>query len=457
MTRLPLALLFASTFAFGACKDGTDDGGGFGEQDPWRDSWQTVVDGAVLPTGCPDGENGCPCGTGDSCDEGVCGAASTGTEYCLGSGGTKGKKGNECDDGTCDPGLTCVLFPDFGAEGCVDENDAVSALTIGGRQVDDNFMNRGDVEVYFDGPEGQITVELRRFTFAPNKSEAQKNWDRLHAWNYSSTVAAPAEKMPEEDCSSAFRNGCQIRVWYDGLTQPVRDGADIRVILPPSYTGQLGIETEDNIAEDAYPDRGDVRVKGWRGQLLEVELDSGNVDIEMAEDTLSAPICGEAANTACDEFVDPDTMEPAAWSLDCGCTEFGKIQVDSRPERASNITVDVPSGLWGTTRMENSQAGLTKDSDPVCLATPDCGGLDGDCKDVDYDDAFPWRHNAEFNDPGDANLDGTGYQINLVSQGCQNVTFAAGPDDWSGPMGDPEVETRGDVLMCSGCLDIASP
>jgi len=79
--------------------------------------------------------------------------------------------------------------------------------------------------------------------------------------------------------------------------------------------------TEDNIAEDAYPDRGDVRVKGWRGALLDVVTDSGNVEIKMADDTLSAPLCGAAANQACDEYVDPDTMEAAAWSLDCGCTE----------------------------------------------------------------------------------------------------------------------------------------
>jgi hypothetical protein len=324
----------------------------------------------------------------------------------------------------------------------------VVQLSVGGRSVDGNFMNRGDVEVHFTGPPGTARVDLRRFTSATDHTESQEHFDRLSLWGFSGTVVPPGSKSSDEDCTAAFHNGCQIRVYYDDLIQPIGLGADIRVILPAGWAGALEISTED--ANQNAPLRSDVKVADWAGALVEVELDSGEVDIKFADDVLVAPLCGAALNQTCDSWVDPDTNEPAAWSLDCGCTDFGKVDVESRPERAANIRVDVPSDFWATARQENSQPGLSMDSDPLCVADVDCDSF-GLCEEIDYDPNFPWRHSAEVNDPGDANLAGTGYQVNAVSQACQMVEVF-----------DPEtcesqMRVGGQLEFCSGCVEIESP
>ncbi len=452
MQRLPLALSTLSIFALTACPGG-DGGNSIFEQDPWRSAWETVIDGAVLPGECPLGTTGCECGGGMSCDDGSC-APTTEGDFCLSGSVPNGGKGGQCDNGTCQPGLICApLEADPSVQACVDPpNDEVRSLYIGGRAIEDNFVNRGDIEVFFNGPEDKITVQMRKFTFAPDEATAQANWDRLIPWAYSGSVVPPGPDIIDDDCSLAFRDGCEIRVWYDGLTQPVRDGADIRVILPPSYMGNLDIITEDNVEEDQYPDRGDVTVSGLRG-TADIELDSGNVQIDLAADVLEAPACGAEAVKACEDYVDPETMEPAPWALQCGCTDFGKVRVESRGERAANVTVDMPGDLWATARMENAQPGLTKDSDPLCTAIAECGGID-DCEDLNFDPAFPWKRDVEFNDPGDTAVEGVGYGFDLTSEACQNVAFASEPDDWGS---EPDVETRGNLKICSGCLDIPAP
>lgn len=450
MQRLPLVLPLLFLPALGACPTETP-GGGFGEQDPWRDSWKTVVDGAVLPGECPDGALGCPCS--GTCDTGMCLAVTDVDDFCVDPGAKAGSKGAICDDGTCEPGLVCgALEVDPTTSVCVDPpGDEVSTLVIGGTDVDDNFINRGDVEVFFTGPEGAITVQMRRFTFAPDEAVAQENWDRLLPWIYSGSVVPPSDEIEEDNCKDAFRDGCQVRVWYNGQTQPVRDGADIRVIMPPSFAGKLEIVTEDNIAEDTYPDRGDVRIKGLLGSA-EIEVDSGNVEVKLASDILEAPSCGPELVQMCEDYVDPDTMEAAPWDLDCGCTSFGQVRVDSRNERAANITVDMPGDLWATANMENAQPGMTESSDPLCEAIVECGNIDN-CEDLRKD--FPWKRQTEFNHPaGDAAIAGAGYGFPVTSASCQNVTYVDGPDDYGSEL---PTEKRGDLTICSGCVDIANP
>jgi hypothetical protein len=456
MTRLPFALPFASLLALGACTgDGNPDVGA--DQVPRRTDWLTVVDGAVLPGECPLGADGCECGTGSACDTGSCLETNDG-EFCVGAG-AKGEKGGQCDDGTCAPGLICSpLVQDPGTSVCIDPpNDEVTSLTIGGTPVAENFINRGDIEVFFTGNEGEITVQLRKFTFAADDAAADTAWGRLHSWAYSGSVVPPGPDNVEEDCTLAFRNGCSIRVWYEGMVQPKRDGADIRVILPPSYAGNLDIITEDNIEDSEYQDRGDVTIKDLKG-TADIEVDSGNVTVSMASDVLEAPACGAEAIQICEDFEiedpeNPGEMIPAPWDLTCGCSDFGKVRVETRPERASNITIDMPGDLWATARMENSQAGLTSDSDPLCTAEADCNGID-DCEDLNYDSAFPWKRDTEFNDPGDSAVEGVGYSFDMNSQACQNVAYSTGPDNYGE---EEEVEKRGDLLLCSGCVDIAGP
>ena len=452
MKRLPLALSIFCISALGACggSGGPDPGD---DQVPWRTAWETVIDGAVLPGECPAGSLGCPCGTGSTCDGGSCLATDDG-DFCFGQE-PAGTKGGLCDNGSCAPGLICTNIPDLGESGCADPvGDEVTSLDIGGLAVDENFHNRGDVEVFFTGDEGKITVQMRKFTFAADEEGARENWDRLEPWAYSSGVVPPGPDNAEDDCSEAFRNGCQIRVWYNGQIQPQRDGADIRVILPGSFQGELNIVTEDNIAEaDNYPDRGDVTIKNLKGEA-NIELDSGNVEVSLHKDILEAPECGPELVEACENWEDPDTMEPAPWDVQaCGCAEFGKVKVDSRPERATNVTIDMPGDLWATATLENKQAGLTKDSDPLCTAEVDCDGL-GACNDIKFDDAFPWKRTTEINDPGDSALEGVGYGFNVNSEACQNVAFVSDPEDWGS---EPGIETRGNLLVCNGCTDIAAP
>jgi hypothetical protein len=454
MQRLPLALPLLLIPALGACQP--NDTNSIFEQDPWRDDWKTVVDGAVLPGECPEGTLGCECGGGNACDAGSC-QPTNDSDYCVDPGAGAGNKGGACDSGTCKPGLLCSALdaaPDTSV--CIDPpGDEVRTLVIGGTDVGDNFINRGDVEVFFNGPEGQVTVQLRKFTFAPDAAQAQENWDRLIPWNYSGSVAPPSEENEPENCTQAFRDGCQVRVWYNGQTQPVRDGADIRVTLPPSYVGHLDIVTEDNIAEDQYPDRGDVTIKGLRGSA-EIELDSGNVQVKLADGILEGPTCGPEAVAACEGYLDPDTMDPKPWDTNCGCTDFGQVKVASRPERATNVTVDMPGDLWGTANMENAQPGMTKSSDPLCTASvSECQGIDA-CEDLIYDDNFPWKRQTEFNDPGDAAPAGAGFGFPLKSESCQNVTVVDGPDDFD-ETAEPPTEKRGDLVVCSGCLDIPNP
>ena len=128
----------------------------------------------------------------------------------------------------------------------------------------DNFVNRGDVIVDFTGEPGRIVIELRRFTFASSQASAEDVYGRLGLWTYDTDVGTP--KRPEEmdadaDCTGVdepWRDNCAIYVYYNGQNQLARSGADIRVTLPPDYRQELAIATIDNVAEDSYPNRGDV-------------------------------------------------------------------------------------------------------------------------------------------------------------------------------------------------------
>ncbi len=135
----------------------------------------------------------------------------------------------------------------------------ISRLRIGGTLAGgsdrENFANRGDVNVRFDGPPDTITIELRRFTFARCEAAAEADFEALSLWSFAG-IDPPVdgrELDPALACDGAagFSDGCAIRVFYDGLSQLARSGADIRVTLPADYAGDLVVITDDN---DADPD-----------------------------------------------------------------------------------------------------------------------------------------------------------------------------------------------------------
>jgi hypothetical protein len=322
--------------------------------------------------------------------------------------------------------------------------DDVSTIVIGGHAVENNFMNQGDVEVRYDGPPATVSVELRRFAESTDLEAAQTSFEQFHLWTYSSAVMSPVGISPADDCSAGFHEGCQIRAWYDDEFQPIRLGADIRVTLPSGWPGKIEVFTEDPSSET--PIRSDVTITGLSGSA-EVELDAGEVEVELADSILEAPECGPELVEACWNYVDPGTQEPIPWDITCGCVEFGQLRVESRFERPANVTVDVPGDLWAIVDLENVQPGLALDSDPLCTAEVECSGF-GSCDDLVYDEAMPWRRRTELNDPGDAAIEGAGYSINLVSSGCSGVG-----SDFSFESCSPEdAGPRGFLKVCSGCL-----
>lgn len=358
------------------------------------------------------------------------------------SGGNDAEETGESGDGDC---VGSIAY----ADAWVKEIDAASlgdtmTITIGGTPVSDNFTNRGDVEVRYDGAPGTVSVELRRFMIGTDEQAAKDEWSKLQSWAYSGSIVAPSDDIAPDNCATGFRDGCAIRVWYDGQTQPLLLGADIRVTLPPDWPGFLEIVTEDATVQDDVPLRGSVRIDDLYGSA-EIELDSGVVEVKLADDILEGPTCGSALVDACQNYVDPDTQQPAPWDVGCGCTDFGQVRVESRAERAADVTVDVPGTLWATANMDNAQPGLSLDSTPLCTAEVDCAGI-GSCEDLIYDASYPWKHQAELNDPGDFAPAGAGYGLVLRSEGCQ-IVDEVDVADCQGTS-----EARGFLKVCSGCL-----
>lgn len=344
----------------------------------------------------------------------------------------------------------------------------VSAISIGGTVVEDNFMNRGDIEVYYTNPPidgngiGQIRVEMQRFTGACDSADAEENFAAMLPWIYSAgSVAPPAELDPLDACTpeTSFYTGCRIRVYYEGLTQPARDGANIRVFLPENFRGNINATTEDNLwPEGTYFKRSNVVMKDVFGSAS-LQLESGTVQVTLADDILPAPFCApepdlnQEANDLCENFVDPNTMDPAPWDKDCGCVDkLGKVDVNTIDPESADITVDAPADFWTTINAANQQTGQTVDDS--CTATVQCDDFTQCEPDASRCiDSEPWACAATTNTPAGA-LDGTGYSLKLTSTNCSEVNFHESPNDFGA---EPQTEQRGDIVVCSGCLDIPTP
>lgn len=307
-----------------------------------------------------------------------------------------------------------------------------SRLIVGGRLTDDNFANRGDIEILHVEGSTQIVVELQRFTFASSAEQAEEAFARMSLWAYGlDAVERPSEAIAGDACGFGESDSCQLRTYYDGLFQPVRDGANIRVTLPRGWTGELELVTEDNVADGDYSDRGDVLVDGLAGRL-QVELDSGRARVQLDSSYEQYPGC--PANDSCIE---------AGMAPGCGCSDFGHVRIEARNGQAADILVDVPSQNYYTATLRNDDPQLELGCSVVidCAAFPDC------TLDPDFEDAVAQKR-AAINDPGPPAAAGTGIHVNLHSGACAMIDHAEAPSDW---VEGESVEVRGSIRLCSGC------
>ncbi len=328
-------------------------------------------------------------------------------------------------------------------------------LAIGGRESNDNFANRGDVIVNFDGPANKILVELRRFTFATNEDAAQNDFDNLSLWAYTSALGRPQDMSAEDACDEgAWQNGCAARVYYDGLSQLQRSGADIRVTLPPDYRYQLSITTEDNVADDDYFNRGNVCVSNLNASV-DIETKSGNAWVTVARETTPAPKCSQQQIDDCENWTvkdEDDNDVPAPWAPECPCIavgggEFGRVFFENRDDSASNVTVDVASTLWTSIRTEN-RGEMQQAQGDHCDALIEVPGAALEAQD------FPWRLNGDVNFPGEPAIKGAGFAIQTFSNNCSPVAYTEEPGDFVG-VGrgqEQESEERGNVRVCTDCI-----
>ncbi|MEE9386042.1 MAG: hypothetical protein V3V08_21740 [Nannocystaceae bacterium] len=330
-----------------------------------------------------------------------------------------------------------ITFPQTGDE-------AISVLKVGSDDSgNDNFHNRGDIHVRYDGPPGAISVSMKRFGFS--RKDGAEVFEKLSFWAYGGEWAPPREKESGGDASCAagvWTDDCQILVYFDGTNQNVRSGADFYVTLPVDYTGVLELFTEDNATNDSFPSRGDVQVHNLAGSAT-IKLSSGRADVKLG-DINAAPSCAPEAYAACEAVAwDPDATE-------CSCyLEMGVLQVIGAKGAAASVTIDVPTQLWATLNLAN-EASATQLG---CTAQVDCGVF-GSCTDDVFDDT-ELQTLRTINEPdGAAVLANSGYSVSAGSKMCQSVDFIAGPSEWGTK---PQSEYRGTVRVCNSCANTEKP
>ncbi|MEM6992031.1 MAG: hypothetical protein AAF721_16090 [Myxococcota bacterium] len=359
-----------------------------------------------------------------------------------------------------------VPFVHTDSEGMLQIGD----ITIGGREFNDNFANRGDVIVNFDGPADKILVEFRRFTTNTSPDAAELDFDAMSLWAFNSGVGQPTKPDqvdPEADCvAGGWLAGCGVRVYYDGQTQLARAGVDIRVTLPSDYRRTVNVITEDADEDGDYLNRGNVCVNGSNG-TVDVEMQSGKANIIVSDDATPAPICGLPPNTKsnpspeiqmCDDLMvmgaaSPWDTNPGDDGTSCPCSmtgEYGVVKVESDASASTDITVDLPAGLWSSITVEN--LGDTPDDCTGQISVP---GL----IQADLGNEFPWEAKGSVSLPSDAIVPGVGgYNIQARSGQCGPVAFTEDPSDFvgvnNGSMQDNEL--RGNVEVCTDCIRASS-
>ena len=317
----------------------------------------------------------------------------------------------------------------------VDEWDTVfeapgsnfTLLKVGGRISSDNFANRGDIEVRYVEGSDQLRVEMQRFTVAGDLDEAEDNFARMSLWAYDLEVPEPpSEELAALACGLADSTRCHLRSYFDGLFQPSRDGVNFRVSLPSAWAGELILGTSDNLEDDIYPDRSDVRVEGLAGDLS-VDMDSGRLDVRLDPQLPHYADCSDGA--AC---------EATGHGAACGCEQPSSIRARTGTGAAANMQIElVDPARWYSVRLENSS------SDPACPLALDCSAFEG----CELDASEPEVLRAELNFPGAPASPGGGIEISLLSEGCGLVDFVEGPEDYGQLVRE---EQRGLLTLVTG-------
>jgi len=318
----------------------------------------------------------------------------------------------------------------------------IRTLTVGGKEFNENFANRGVVEVLFDHDEETITVETRKYTFG-DTLDVENGFERLFLWAFVLTDNPTPHPDPADDCTlDTWKDGCAILAYYDGKAQPERLGMDLRVHLPRGYRGELLVATEDNITEQSWPRRGDVTLHDFCG-TGEVALEAGRAKIRLCRDLSPAPTCPPENVQACASW--PDGTGSEAWSPDCPCGPelFGQLLVRAPQPWAANLVVDVPGDAWLNATAQNIEVMRPHDCRPTISAC-----ADDNCM-LNADDEF--APTAEFSHPSPAAPAGAGYNVLVVSGACTKIPFVDPGDPWTPDQTPPE-ELRGLVDVCTDCL-----
>jgi hypothetical protein len=347
-------------------------------------------------------------------------------------------------------------FPYKDSEG----NVQIDSIFIGGgSKSSDNFVNRGDVIVKFDGEADRIKIEMRRFTWRKDSEEdsIQSDFDKTLLWAFpTSNLVPPDELPPEADCARRnpddpdatfpWLNNCRVRVYYEGQIQPNRLGADLRVTLPSKYRHSVDVSTFDNTTEEDYENRSDVCLQNLNG-TADVTLESGHAYVILNRETTPVPVCSAEEHELCEEWTVEG--EPAAWAADCPCPNqgFGRVGVESQYKGAPNVTVDVPDGLWTSFLIENE--GPNQTAEDHCDVQVDWD------KAEEEDTGILWRKTGEANHPSDAAPAGAGFNVTMAAEECAPVRYTCEPEDFVGHNNADDQPTYdgGTLVLCSGCLE----
>lgn len=322
----------------------------------------------------------------------------------------------------------------------------IATITIGRKEFDENFANRGTIEVLFDHPEETITVETRKYVFGDGVDK-KNTFDKLSLWAFvaSGNPTRPSSQDPAKDCTdNTWKDNCAIYTYYDGKSQPERSGMDFRVHLPTGYRGKLFVATEDNITEQSYPRRGNITIDNLCS-TGDIAMEAGWAKIKMCRDLTPAPTCPAAGIADCENF-GPNDDGTEAWSKDCQCGNgdfFGQLLIRAPQPWAANITVDVPSTVWLNATLKNTEVMRPHDCKPEIACTTNCT--------LNAEDEY--SPTAEFNYPSSAAPSGAGFNVTIESGGCTKIPFVDDPDNWKPETeGDPEEELRGLLKVCTDCI-----
>lgn len=331
----------------------------------------------------------------------------------------------------------------------------ISSLSIGRLEYNDNFANRGDVEVYLDNEAEVISIEMQVYDFtddltAQGDDTVDGTLERLQLWAYvnSGNPKTPGEMDDTKNCTKdTWKSGCQVLAYYDGKAEPVRLGVNLRIHLPKAYKGSLDITTQDNSNEPSFPLVSDVTVMGLCGSS-NINMAQGTAKVKMCSGLTPAPLCSKEQIDNCENFKD-DMGNDAAWSnlCDCSAENFGQVKIEAVKPWAGNITVDIPTTTWLNANLANEETDRPHECKPELSAcSPDVCTL--------KDDGTGYAVSGEFNYPSPAAASGAGFNLTVKSAGCNPVKYFASEDDWSAvdEESKPKIEEHGHIKVCTGCL-----